>query len=66
MKDIKTWIGIVIITAGCVYGAGMLNANVENNTCGIQQLRALYKDNLAVIMRIDRRLSRIEGKLNIN
>jgi len=66
MKDIKTWIGIVIITAGCVYGAGMLNANVVHNTVGIRNLHALYKDNLDVIMKIDRRLSRIEIKLNIN
>ena len=66
MDIAKTWIGIVIITAGVVYGAGILNANVVHNSCGLKNLHALYQDNLAVIMRIDRRLSRIEGSLNIN
>jgi len=59
-------VSFILIIAGAIFWLTEIWANTEENTRATRTLKSELHEEIRVLHSIDRRLSRIEGKLNIN
>ena len=58
-------LSLVILLGGCMLWVGALQSRATTTAEDLDKFQSSYRDDLKVIQRIDRRLSRIEGALQI-